>query len=206
MYLPIKILILDDHSLFSEGLGEILKNHLVDVSVYKLHSIKDLRANFTNLNSFSLLISDIELPGEDIFGFLKGLKRTNPELPVLVISMHNKLSVIKKCKKLQVQGYILKDDQDLIITAVETLLSGESYYSARVQETYALLDKKENLLTPREEDIIRLVANGKTNQQISESLTVSINTITTHRRNINQKLNISNVAELIKYYFEHYIH
>ena len=200
-----KILILDDHSLFSEGLGEILKSYFKSVVIHKFQSIKEVRDKNTNFNSYQLIISDIELPKEDIFEFLTTLKSDYPSIPILVISMHNKLSVIKKCKKIAVEGYILKDDHELIITAVETLMKGESYYSNKVLDTFSLLKKKEKLLTPREEEIIKLIANGKNNQQIAETLFVSVNTITTHRKNINQKLNISNAGELIKYYYEHYI-
>jgi two-component system, NarL family, nitrate/nitrite response regulator NarL len=59
----------------------------------------------------------------------------HPKLPVLIISMHNKLSVIKKCKELKIEGYILKDDHELIIKVVESLLSGQEYYSEKVKQT-----------------------------------------------------------------------
>jgi DNA-binding NarL/FixJ family response regulator len=205
MFKSPKILILDDHSLFSEGLGEILKNHFQKAVIHKFQSIQGLKSQSIDLNSFQLIISDIELPEENIFDFLRTLKSEYPKIPVLIISMHNKLSIIKKCKELAIEGYILKDDHELIITAVETLLNNKTYYSKKVQETFSLLNKKEKLLTPREEEIIKLISKGKNNQQIAEILFISINTITTHRKNINQKLNISNVGELIKYYYENYI-
>ena len=202
---PLNILILDDHSLFSEGLGGIIKNHFQEVNIQKYQSINALKQQVKNLNDFQLIISDIELPDENIFEFLSHLKSKHPQIPVLVISMHNKLSVIKKCKKLGVEGYILKDDHELIITAIETLIKGESYYSEKVLDTFSLLDKKEKLLTPREEEIIKLIANGKNNQEIAEQLFVSVNTVTTHRKNINNKLKVSNSGELIKYYYKNYI-
>ena len=201
----LNILILDDHSLFSEGLCGILKNYFTNVNVHKFQSIKDLRSKNTNLSSYQLIISDIELPGENIFEFLTAIKSGNPTVPVLVVSMHNKLSVIKKCKQLDIEGYILKDDDHLLIPAAETLMKGKSYYSEKVQKTLYLLQKKEKLLTPREEDLIKLIATGKNNQEIAELLFLSVNTIKTHRKNINQKLCISNAGELIKYYHENYI-
>jgi len=205
MSFPLNILILDDHSLFSEGLGEILRKHYKEAIIHKFKSIQELENQKTKIGIYQLIISDIELPGENIFDFLKKIKEECPQIPVLVITMHNKLSVVKKCKQLTIEGYILKDDHELIITAIETLLKKKTYYSKKVQDTYALLDKKEKLLTPREEEIIKLIANGKNSQKIAEILFISVNTITTHRKNINQKLNISNTGELIKYYYENYI-
>jgi len=200
-----KIVILDDHSLFSQGLGEILKDNFekVDISIYK--SIAKLTQQNIDYNSCDLLISDIELPGEDIFVFLNYLKSNFPNLPILVISMHNKLSVIRRCKNLNIEGYILKDDHNLIIKVVKELANGGEFYSPKVLKTLDILKIKENVLTPKEEQIITLLANGKSNQEIADELFISYNTIKTHRKNINRKLQLSTVADIIKYYYENYL-
>lgn len=200
-----KIVILDDHSLFSQGLAEILKDNFehVDISIY--NSIAKLTQQSIDYNSCDLLISDIELPGEDIFVFLNYLKSNFPELPILVISMHNKLSVIRRCKELNIEGYILKDDHNLIIKVVKELCNGGEFYSPKVLKTLDILKIKENVLTPKEEQIIALLANGKSNQEIADELFISYNTIKTHRKNINRKLQLSTVADLIKYYYENYL-
>jgi DNA-binding NarL/FixJ family response regulator len=200
-----KIVILDDHSLFSQGLGEILKENFegVDIAIYK--SIAKLTQHNIDYNSCDLLISDIELPGEDIFVFLNYVKSNFPKLPILVISMHNKLSVIRRCKELNIEGYILKDDHNLIIKVVNELTNGGDYYSPKVLKTLDILKIKENLLTPKEEQIIALLASGKSNQEIADELFISYNTIKTHRKNISRKLQLSTVADLIKYYYENYL-
>lgn len=200
-----KIVILDDHSLFSQGLGEILKDNFenVDLVIYK--SISKLTQQNIDFNSCDLLISDIELPGEDIFVFLNYLKSNFPKLPILVISMHNKLSVIRRCKELRIEGYILKDDHNLIIKVVKELTNGGEFYSPKVLKTLDILKIKENVLTPKEEQIIALLASGKSNQEIADELFISYNTIKTHRKNISRKLQLSTVADLIKYYYENYL-
>ncbi|MCK5857617.1 MAG: response regulator transcription factor [Bacteroidales bacterium] len=200
-----KILILDDHSLFSKGLGKILEDNYQNLSCVYFCSIADLQTNVTSFNSFDLLISDIELPGEDIFDFLSQLRKSNPNLPVLIVSMHNKLSVIRKCKELKIPGYILKDDYDLVNTAVEQLLSSKEYYSKRVLETLSILNEKDKLLTPKEEEIIHLLVKGKDNKAIAKDLFISYNTVKTHRKNINRKLGINKTLELLEYYNENYI-
>lgn len=200
-----KIIILDDHSLFSQGLGEILKDNFKDVDLAIYESIAKLTQQKLDYNSCDLLISDIELPGEDIFVFLNYVKSNFPNLPILVISMHNKLSVIRRCKEINIEGYILKDDHNLIIKVVKELLNGKEFYSPKVLKTLDILKIKEELLTPKEEQIIALIASGKSNQDIADELFISYNTIKTHRKNISRKLHISSVADLIKYYYENYL-
>lgn len=200
-----KILTLDDHSLFSEGLGKILNDHFADLYLEKFKSIAEFTNQRIDFNSYDLFISDIELPGEDIFKLLCSVKSEHPILPILIISMHNKLSVIKKCKELNVEGYILKDDHELVIKVVESLLSGQEYYSEKVKQTLNILNKKEEILTPREEEIIALLAKGKNNHEIAEKLFISYNTIKTHRKNISRKLELNSTGEIVKYYFENYV-
>ena len=200
-----KILILDDHSLFSHGLGQILKDNFSDVDLEVFNSIVDLSKKNIDYKSIDLLISDIELPGEDIFVFLNYLKSNFPSLPVLIISMHNKLSVIKKCKELGIEGYILKDDHQLILDVVSKITSGEIFYSEKVLETLEILNIKENILTPKEEEIIVLLARGKNNHEIADELFISYNTIKTHRKNIHRKLQLNSTADIVKYYYENYI-
>jgi DNA-binding NarL/FixJ family response regulator len=200
-----KILTLDDHSLFSEGLEKILKAYFSDLYLDKFKSIAELTDQKTDFSSYDLFISDIELPREDIFKLLSLIKFEHPKLPILIISMHNKLSVIKKCKELKIDGYILKDDYELVIKVVENLLSGNEYYSEKVKQTLNILNKKEKLLTPKDEEIIALIAKGKNNHEMAKELFISYNTIITHRKNISRKLELNTKGEIVKYYFENYV-
>lgn len=200
-----KILILDDHSLFSQGLGGIIKENYEDLTCDFYTSIASLTRNIINFSAFDLIISDIELPGENVFEFLTDLKENYAEVPILIVSMHNKLSVIRKCKELEIQGYILKDDYELVLIAIEQILSGEEYYSSKVLKTLSILDEKEKLLTPREENIIYMLARAKNNHEIAAKLFISYNTVKTHRKNINRKLGLSKTCEIVDYYKENYI-
>lgn len=200
-----KIVILDDHSLFSEGLGKILEDNFKDIELDIFNSIANLTQAELDFNTYQLIISDIELPGEDVFTLLAKLKSDYPNIPVLIISMHNKLSVIKKCKVLNIEGYILKDDNEFIMEGINEILAGHEYYSEKVKQTLNILNKKEKLLTPKEEEIIALLAKGKNNHDIANEIFISYNTIKTHRKNINRKLQLSTTADIIKYYYENYI-
>ena len=199
------ILILDDHSLFSQGLGSIIKENYEKITCNFYRSIASIKEGFCEIKNLDLIISDIELPGEDIFEFLEEVKKDYPNIPILIVSMHNKLSVIKKCKELKIQGYILKDDHDLIITAIDEVLKGREYFSKKVLKTLSILDEKDELLTPKEEEIIHLLVKGKDNNQIAKKLFISYNTVKTHRKNINRKLGISKTCEMVEYYKKNYI-
>lgn len=200
-----KIIILDDHSLFSEGLGKILQDNFKDLELNIFNSIASINEEALDFNTYQLLISDIELPGEDVFTLLTNIKSNHPNLPVLIISMHNKLSVINKCKELNIEGYILKDDHESIMEGITEILAGQEYYSEKVLKTLSILNKKEKLLTPKEEEIIALLAKGKNNHDIANEIFISYNTIKTHRKNISRKLQLSTTAEIIQYYYKNYI-
>lgn len=137
-----KIIILDDHSLFSEGLGKILEDNFNNIELDIFNSIANLTQAELDFNSYQLIISDIKLPGKDVFALLTKLKLNYPNIPVLVISMHNKLVVIKKYKKLNIEGYILKDDHEFIMEGINEILSGQEYYSQKVKQTLNILNKK----------------------------------------------------------------
>ncbi|MFY0626691.1 MAG: response regulator transcription factor [Reichenbachiella sp.] len=199
-----KVLILDDHLLFANGLVKMLETKYPGLEYCIFSSLKDIQSEKLNFELFDLVISDIELPGENIFDFLEVLRKSVPKLPVLIVSMHNKLSVIKKCQELSLEGYILKDDQEIEI-AIEAVLNGKNYFSMKIINTLSLLDRKEQLLSSREEEIVQCIAEGMINLDIAEKLFVSESTIKTHRKNIHRKLGVSNTAELTKYYYENYI-
>lgn len=156
-----KVIILDDHKIFSEGLKQILLSSFEGIEILTFCSIKKLSKSNIDYESVNLFISDIEIPKENTFDFLKQLKQVQPDLPILIISMHNKLSVISKCIDIGVEGYILKDEVDLLSKAVNTVLLGERYLSVKVSKTYKLAQASNSLLlTKREEDVFRLLAEG----------------------------------------------
>lgn len=200
-----KLIIIDDHNLFAEGISKVVSDFYTTIEVRVFNSISALVDQKIDYGTVDFLITDIELPNEDIFEFLETLKKRHTTLPILVISMHNKLTVIKKCKVLGIEGYILKDDTVSIAEVIGRLLKGETYYSEKVMKTLEILDKKERLLTPKEEQILKLLIENNDNYQIADKLYVSYNTIKTHRKNIYQKLGVSSLTELCNYYYKNYV-
>ncbi len=197
-----KILTLDDHPQFIEGLEIILNVYFSDLHIVKFKSLAELKNQKVCLESCDLFISEIEMPNENIIKFLSSIRMKHSKLPIFIISRQNKLSLIKKCKKLKIKGYILKDDPELIIKIVKYLISGQEYYSEKVKQ---ILNMNKKLLSPKEEKIIALIAKGNNNHEIAKELFIRYYKVVTHRKNINRKLDLNTNTEVIKYYFENYI-
>ena len=200
-----RIIILDDHTLFLKGMELILKEYCPDCDVYSYQSIKILKRDRLNFRKFDLLVSDIELPDEDTFGFFRLLKENYPRLPILVVSMHKKNAIIKKCKAIGIEGYLLKHEDQQLTKAITTIISGKEYFSETIVEFCNQTKNINENLSLREEEIIKLIANGYTNQKIASNLTLSVETIKTHKRNIKLKLNLEGTSEIIDFAKKNYL-
>jgi len=200
-----KIIILDDHTLFLKGLILILKEHWGDCDIYAYQSIKKLKSDQLNFDTFDLIISDIELPNENSFELFELLKNNYLNLPILVISMHKKQAVIKKCKALNINGYLLKNEDEQLIDAVNTVIDGNTYYSKSIVDFCNKAKPVFEKLSPREEDVIKLIADGYGNLEIAEQLFLSKETIKTHIKNIKLKLGFENRHEIIEYAKENFL-
>ncbi len=200
-----RIIILDDHTLFLKGMELILKEYCLDCDIYAYQSISKLKLDRLNFRKFDLLISDIELPGEDTFAFFTSLKNSYPQLPILVVSMHKKNAIIKKCKTIGIEGYLLKHEDQQLVEAITSILDGGEYFSKSIVEFCNQTKNINENLTAREEEIIKFIANGYSNQEIASILSLSIETIKTHKRNIKLKLNFEEVSEIINYAKRNYL-
>lgn len=199
---PYKFLLLDDHCLFLDGIELLLKNSYKNCEITKFSSVKALKENINNFSSFHLLISDIEIPDEDTISFLEFVKEAH-KTPVLVISMHKKLSVINQCKAMEIDGYILKNDAHSFATAIEKLLQGGVYYSCEVLELINDVESHNVILSKREEEVLKYYCLGYSNQEIADLVYVSIETIKTHKKNIKTKLGTNKTHEIITYAKNH---
>lgn len=198
-----KIAIIDDHVLFLTGIAELIKKEFkAEISVFS--TPREFLAN--SMSDLDLLITDIEMGGLSGIDVVSKLKERNTEFPILVISMHNKLSVIKKCKQLGVNGYLLKDDSNRILfEAINCLFSGGTYFSEKVTKTLEKVKEYDKDLTPREEEIIRCLTKGMESKEIADNLFISVNTVKTHRRNLKSKLGLETTADIIKYAIDNFI-
>ena len=194
-----KIIILDDHTLFLKGMALLLHEYCNDCEILTYQSIRLLKKDKLNLADFDLLISDIDLPGEDTFKLLETLIKKVPTLPILVISMHKKNAVIRHCKNIGIKGYLLKDEDEQLFEAIEKIMSGGVYYSKTIQSFCKKTKDTFIEITKREEQIIKLIVKGVNNNDIATQLFVSCETVKTHKRNIKLKLGMESTEEIINY-------
>jgi DNA-binding NarL/FixJ family response regulator len=200
------IIIIDDHLLFAEGVRSLLLTcGYTNISV--LTNGNTLPA-LLDEQSPALLLMDISMEGMDGIELSAIAKVKRPATKILIISMHTKRVYIEKAMQAGVDGYIIKNaSDDELKTAITTLLNGERYFSPEIGNILlkSMLPSSafsEAVLTPREKDVLYLIAEGYSTKEISEKLFISINTIETHRKNMLFKTGLRNVAHLIKWAFE----
>ena len=198
----IKLVIADDHELFRNGLKELLKRH-DDIEVIKCVSDGLEFIEFVKTNKeIDIVLLDITMPNLDGFGVLNELKKINPEIKPIIISMHDAGNYITKCAKMGAYGYLIKNtDQEELVKVIRTVSKGKKYFSPEISEK--MIDYMsnnsagENLLSKKEAEVLQLISKGNTTKEIAAILYVSKRTIETHRSNILKKLSAKNTADLI---------
>lgn len=205
-----KIVIADDHQLVREGLRKLLMS--MDSNIEVVGEAGDgLEAKeMANKLKPDILILDISMPKMRGIEAIKEIKRTSPETSILILSMHNKEEYIKQTLKNGASGYLLKESAaEELYSAVKFISEGKVYLSPSISKsvvsdwlTEAERTQHElsnNKLTDREQEVLKLLAEGYTNKQIANLLHISNKTVETHRYRIMEKLELKNIAELVRY-------
>jgi len=200
----IKLIIVDDHKMFLDGLVEMLsKSEKMQVIGTAANGTEALEV--ISQQQPDILISDIRMQEMDGFQLSKALKKSYPDIKTLIVSMHNEPITINKLLQEGVMGYILKNTgRNELFTAINSIHNGQTYFSDEVQKIYMnsmVSHKKKNQsiqLTKREREIVRLIAQEYTTGEIAEELFISLNTVETHRKNILKKLEVRNSIGIIK--------
>ncbi len=202
----IRVLLADDHALVRTGLRHILEAdrgiEVVGEAADGTAALRALRQQATDV-----LVLDLSMPGGDGFQVLREARAVQPDLKVLVLTMHTDAEHIARAVREGADGYLLKDSavQDLV-AGIEAVTAGRSYYSPPVQRTLTdLLRSKSglrrglDLLTEREREVLRLVAEGHSTKEIAGRLDISARTVETHRAHLMQKLGLRSVARLTQF-------
>jgi len=196
---------IDDHTLFLKGISLVIRKEIPEAEVDTFSSITAFTNSARRIDDYQLIITDFEMPDEDTLAFITIMKGRGCPVPFLILTMHNHSPIIRRCKELGVEGYLLKDDHTELIPAIQQILAGGTFYSQKASSTYKLVHEASEILTPREEDILRYMALGKTETEVSETLFISLHTVRTHKRNIKKKLNLNGPGQLIRYAIEHHL-
>lgn len=201
----IRILLVDDHQMILDGLGYIFKQSKSFEVVAKVNSGKEALKILENIK-IDIVITDLDMPEMSGLQLLKKIKETYENIKVIMLTMHSDNQLIKEVMKNGADGYLLKtsNEEDMII-AVNQVYDGKKYYSTAITENLlsAESDKsnhlKTELLTDREIEILKDISNGLSSSEIGEKLFISSRTVDTHRTNLMKKLDIKNIAGLVRY-------
>ncbi len=206
---PTKILIADDHQLFNDGMKMMLSVEDNLTIVGQVFSGKDVFDAVHRLLPEVVLL-DINMPHVNGLDAAAQLIRDYPKVKIIILTMYSDRKFVEDCRKMGVQGYILKNSGvDEVLNAIEAVVSGNKYYDPKLtKSTTANMHgddsfMKQFQLTKREIEIIGLIGKSYTNDEIADKLFLSVATVKTHRNNINLKLGINKPADLVKFALEH---
>ena len=201
----IRLLLADDHQMLKDGIKAMLhENEEIEIIAEAGSGIEVLEA--VNKNQIDVVLLDINMPVMDGVEACKKLKKMYPLIKILALTMYDEGALISRMVKNGANGYILKNTgREKLIEAIKTIYEGGTYFSDRVKETLitSMMAEKSNSsfipnLTRREKEIIELIVNEYTTNEIAEKLFISEKTVETHRKNLLQKLNARNTAGLVR--------
>lgn len=208
----IRIMIVDDHRLMRDGLSMLLSQHS-DIEVVGTVESGEEAINACAAQSPDVVLMDIMMGGMTGIEATRWIKEQNNGIKVIIISSEIRKDLLEAGIQCGIDGYIPKDiDVETLHQAIHTVFNGGRYFNEAItnlvfEEFY---HKKKltqpsgkitlrNDLTAREQEVLALVADGKTNKEVAEELFISVKTVDTHKMNILDKLGLRNTAELVKY-------
>ena len=200
-----KILIADDHAIVRKGLSNILQGEFSGLELAEACNSAET-INKTRKNNWDLILLDISMPGRSGLETLKQMRVDGVKTPILMLSMHPEDQYALRVLKAGASGFVNKDAAtDELIKAVHKVMTGRKYISAATADKLAeSMDNNgdspshENL-SDRELQVLELIGSGKTVSEIGKELSLCVNTISTYRARILEKLHLKNNAELTRY-------
>lgn len=206
---PLKILLADDHAVVRKGLRYLLETQGQHTVIGEAADGREAVRLCSEMKP-DVVVMDIAMPGLNGIDATAQILKENPDIAVVILSMHSDESYILRALTSGAKGYLLKDSaEEDLVKAIETVASGRPFFSPVIAQ--AMLDDyvrqlqmrgvqdSYDLLTDREKEVLQMLAEGKSNKEVATILNLSPYTVETHRNRIMQKLNLHNTAELVLY-------
>ena len=206
---PITLMIADDHKLFAEGLSAILSTQPNFKVIGMAANGKEI-LHLLNHQQPDILILDLNMPVLDGEIAAEKIRQLFPAVKIMVLSMYHTTKLVAKLEGIGVKAFVQKDtDADTLFKIIIGIWNGEKYFEKIKSEvqpssTFNNTDhfQKSHNLTAREMEILKLISDDYTSQQIAQKLFIALNTVDTHRKNMAQKLNVTGKAGLLKFALE----
>lgn len=203
--MPIRIFVADDHEIVREGVCSLLRRHpeweicgVAGDGRETVAAVERLRPD--------IVVMDINMPHLNGLDATRQIKRKFPATEVLIFTATETEGIVREVFKVGARSYLLKSEaNDHLAPAIEALCKHRTYFSSKVSEMVfsgylkGEAQVEDRALTPRERELVQLVAEGKSNKEIAEVLGLSVKTVETHRARVMRKLGLDSVASLVRY-------
>lgn len=195
----ISVLLVDDHGLVRRGFRRLLEDE-TDITVVGEAGDGTEAVRLTKQLKPTVVVMDCAMPGTSGLVATRKILETMPEQAILMLSMHSEETLVRQALEAGARGYVLKNAVDLeLAAAIRKVAEGQQVLDPQVARRASLKGERNGGLTPRELEILQLIVDGKSNKEIADQLSLSVNTVAVHRANIMDTLGIHKAAELVVY-------
>jgi len=209
---PISVLIADDHEIVRYGISTYLSS-AKDINIVGEASTGEECLKIFKKERPDICLLDIGMPDKNGIETTKSIRELDPDTKILILSMHTDKRLLKKVLEAGINGYLLKNTEKVnLLNAIRTIANGQQVFSEPISTliTQCFLKNSSEVetqiceeITEREQEILQLIVKGLTSKEIAQKLFISPRTVDTHRANLMQKLELNNIAELVRYAIKH---
>ena len=209
---PISVLIAEDHEILRYGISTFLSSS-DDITIVGEAASGEECIELFKKKQPDICLIDISMPGKDGIETTHAIRKLNADAKILILSMHIDRQKLTDLLDAGIDGYLIKDTEKAdLLHGIKAIMKGQRVFSKAISDMMAqsFLDRErpdqpqlKEEITKREKEILRLVAKGLTSKEIARKLYISPRTVDTHRSNLMEKLELKNIAELVRFAIQH---